>query len=364
MHRSGTTLLEKILLNHPQVFVASQPAPFLFYNTKSAFFQHKGLSRQYPLDTLFVEEEYTQQEWNSFLNDFYIGKELLEEAANKMKNYGGQWTPELLDNWNELEEGNFISVYKEVARLSHTLSKHKEVLYEGCKEIMCEEYISYFLSQGLKVFCIIRDPRDMILSTNSGNEMGEIRPTLFYLRNWRKSVAFCLSYQDHPDFCFLKFEDLVNDTEKTCSRITRFLEVKNYSDELNDLIDQSGNAWKGNSTFEELDSISSSPIGRYASLLDKNTIRFIETFCYPEMKLLGYSTQLVNEQNYSIELLNDLKESYPIKRKDFPTDYSTSKMNIELEKLRILYLLNKKQIASSDIPAFFITDSAFSKLKW
>ena len=57
----------------------------------------------------------------------------------------------------------------------------------GSKEIFCEEYIPYFLSNGVKVILLIRDPRDIITSLNFGKGAdftGEIRPTLFNIRNW------------------------------------------------------------------------------------------------------------------------------------------------------------------------------------
>jgi len=362
LHRSGTTLLEKILLNHPQVFVASQPAPILYYEIKSIFLQSKGLKRQYPLDTLFGEREYTQEEWKAFLLSFQISKELLREVGLRMKTYEGQLMKQVVDQWDKIKEGKFLEVYQQILQLSFQLSSPKEILYSGSKEIMCEEYIPYFLDQGVKVFCIIRDPRDMILSTNSGKEMGLIRPTLFYLRNWRKSVAFALTYQAHPNFCFIKYEDLISNFSDHLNKITRFLDIEEYAKNFTELKDQSGKTWDSNSSFDSFQGISSGPIGRYKQGMNEETIRFIETFCYPEMKTLAYATDFVNQQSYNPDLLNGLQEPYPMERTDFPKDYSVNKFNLDLEKLRILYLTMKEPITVKDIPSYFITEQVFERL--
>jgi hypothetical protein len=214
----------------------------------------------------------------------------------------------------------------------------------------------------MKVFCIVRDPRDMIFSTNTGKEMGLIRPTLFYLRNWRKSVAFSLTYQSHPNFYFLKYEDLIENFSNHLNKISKFLGIKEYSKGLIDLKDQYGNTWKSNSSFDSFEGISSSPVGRYKLGMDEHTIRFIETFCYPEMKTLGYNPDYVNEMNYNMELLNGLQEPYPIERSDFPKDYSVSKINLDLEKFRILFVTRKKAIEQIDLPSYFITKESFERL--
>jgi hypothetical protein len=66
--------------------------------------------------------------------------------------------------------------------------------------------------------------------------------------------------------------------------------------------------------------------------------------------------------NYNMELLNGLQEPYPIERSDFPKDYSVSKINLDLEKFRILFVTRKKAIEQIDLPSYFITKESFERL--
>lgn len=354
------------MLNHPRIYAASQPAPFLFYNAKSAFLRERGLVRRYPLGHLLGETDYNSGNLVQFLRNFQIDQEFLNQLATDMKEYKGHWTKEILNLWHLIHPEKFLAVYKQIVTLSFQLqSATKEVDCMGAKEIICEEFIPFFLSEGVKVFCVLRDPRDMVVSTNSGTDMGLIRPTLFYLRQWRKSVAYCLEYSNDPNFFYTTYENLVRNTRDELRKIARFLSVKEYDNDFHSepLRDHQGKPWKSNSSFQSQTSISREGISRYSSALDENAIRFIEAYCYPEMVRLGYPVQTIERSSYSPGLLDDLAEPFEIRRADFVPDYSVRSENLELEKLRILYLLKRKRLSDSEIKRVFIFPQAFRALQ-
>ena len=53
LYRSGTTLVDKILQNHPENFIASQPISSLFYEVKKQFLQSINKATNFPLGNLF-----------------------------------------------------------------------------------------------------------------------------------------------------------------------------------------------------------------------------------------------------------------------------------------------------------------------
>src|SRR5690349_11578648 len=189
LSRSGTTLLEKLLNNHPDIAIASQPFPYLYRHLKKKFFD----SIQYPqtyyvLNNLFKEDRYTARDLNNFLDHYSVSQNELREIFIQMKNFTGQWTIMNDAGVSNYDDQNLQGAFSHL--LKHATASDKKV--RGAKEINCEEFVSYFINNGIKCIVILRDPRDVITSLNIGRGEqfgGQHRPTLFHIRNWRKSVA-------------------------------------------------------------------------------------------------------------------------------------------------------------------------------
>jgi hypothetical protein len=167
------------------------------------------------------------------------------------------------------------------------------------------------------------------------------------------------------NFLCISYESLVGNLVESLKRISGFLGVDEFEDDFNliPLKDQQGKLWHSNSTFESVGYISDNAIGRYKSILSEEVIKFIEAYCYPEMKLLGYKCDYISDDNYVENIINGLKEPFDIRRKYFHVDYSHSEENIYLEKSRISYLKSKKEITESEIKKFFINRETFLQLK-
>ena len=365
LHRSGTTLLEKLLHNHPQAAVASQPAPLLYYHLKNIFLQQRGLQRLYPIDPLFGEQQYSPADFTAFLRQYHLSVPELQELAAKMEGYEGQYSPDLLPAISRLVPGPFEHVYRQLCDLTAQQSPDKQVLYRGTKEIMAEEFMPVLLAAGVKVLLIIRDPRGMLASTNTGRELGQIRPTLFYLLQWRKSVAFSLALAQHPGFHCITYEQLVSEPERQLQQLADFLQLPPFPAKMlqEPLQHQRGSSWQGNSAFEPFAGISTASAHRFRKELSQDAIRFTEAFCAPEIRHLGYPLLTLQPADLSEALLAAQREPFAVTHRHFPADYSHAAENLQAEQHRLRLLRQPGSASAEEIKRWFIFPEAFEKLR-
>jgi hypothetical protein len=344
-YRSGTTLTEKILHNHRDICLASQPFPLLYIYAKKAFLEQQNLQRRYPLDHLFMETSYSARQWHDFLDTFHFSSDLLADMFWEMSTYSGLWTRETLRLQPDIKPGAFLDVFRQFQHQLPRLLGKESVSVTGSKEILCEEYIPYLLANNVKVILVVRDPRDMITSLNfrkRDNMTGKLRPILYSLRVWRKSVAFALGYQDHPDLLWLRYEDLIAVPMDVLNKVTAFLGLSAFTPDFfrEGIRDQNGKIWMGNSSFDDMKGISTDSVGKYRRVLDRETIAYIETVCLPEMRSMGYECQGVS--TFSETALRSLTEPAEEIHDKFSPDYSTSPEQVARETERY------RRIVSSD----------------
>ena len=134
--------------------------------------------------------------------------------------------------------------------------------------------------------------------------VGARRPLLFHLRNWRKSVAFALAFGEHDNVLVLKYEDAARSLPATAQRIYRHLLLPPF--ELHGLFDQYGLPFRGNSSLGERSGVES--IDAWQTLLDRETIRYVEAVCLPEMHALGYPTLCHDVGAADLSDLSDLSD--------------------------------------------------------
>lgn len=299
MQRCGTTLLEKLLSNHPEVSVLSQPSPFLFFEAKRSFLQRIGRGGdQFPLGDLFLEEEYTEADFTRYLLDYRIDGQTLRDLFAAMASYSGQYT--------RLDKSKMVSLIDRfgpadlMTTMSHLYRRfaHKPGARTfGGKESFCEEFLPYLLGQGCKCLVILRDPRDMLASLNYGRGIeygGRLKPILFNLRNWRKSVAYALHLEGRSGFAWIRYEDLVSNPIECLNKATEILELTPLDRDffVGGIRDQAGRIWKGNSSHFAQNGITDASIGTYKSLLPAEVVSYTEAVCYPELCALSYSVSL------------------------------------------------------------------------
>jgi hypothetical protein len=362
IYRSGTTLLDKILNSHPQVSVCSQPFSPLYFNLKKIFLKEKGIEREYPFSPDFMEPAYSE-EFLPFLDAHKITSAELNVLFEDIKNYTGQGTHGVDKFRTRVKEGKFQEVFDSLIKL---LNQHSiGTQYAGVKEILCEEFIPYFTSQRIKSMIILRDPRDIICSLNFGKGKeytGDLRPLLYSLRLWRKSVAYAIRHRNDKNFLSIRYEDLVLHPETTFKRITSFLKIPSFQSKeyTGPLKDQNDKLWEGNSSYGMYDHISADSIGKYKDLLDDASVQYIENVCYPEMKYFDYAFKY---EKHNINEISVYKEPFLSSRKNFSPTFSSEKENISMEIRRINSLMEHKPLSKEEQKQLFLFPEVYAELK-
>lgn len=334
MARSGTTLLDKLLASHEQTIAFSQPLPWLYRHLKTVFYQQESITAgRYVLNDLFNESSYSPEMFRDFLGQYSLSRQDLQHVFTSMEGWSGRQykdydTEKLID----LGAGSTLIEFYSLFLNLVIEENNKTLLAVGTKEILIEEYIPYFSQSGVKSIVIIRDPRDVITSLNVGAGSqygGGHRPTLFHLRNWRKSIAVANAFQS--DVLLVKYEDLLGDTYQTLTRITSFLGVDAFPNAYFDtgIRDINGEQWAGNSSTGTHKGINHDNIGKFEQYLTSEMIGYIEYFCRPEMNLLGYPFTLPPQ------LPTCFQEQFEVGEYGLSPTMSTNPEELELEMHRL-----------------------------
>lgn len=340
-YRSGTTLVEKLLHQHPAASVASQPFPFLYANVKQSFLDELGITERYPLGHCF-RAAYRPAQWWAFLDRHLIPGDRLDRWIAEQQGYSGHWTPELASLAGELEGGTFLEVHERMqARLAEALGGRRAHV-RGSKEILCEEYIPHLLAAGQRVVLVLRDVRAVLASLLGGQGHrygGEARPVLFTIRVWRKSVAYALAFEDHPGLRTVRYEDLVTDRRRTLDALGDWLDLPADAGWTgHDVVDQRGRPWQANSSFTRPSEGVADQWERICSIVPAPTIRYAEACAYPELLASGYPVEPPQPQ-----ALEEFREPVAITRAEFDPRYSTRPGHLTEERERLCML-------SADLP--------------
>lgn len=364
MQRSGTTLLERILAVQPGVNVLSQPFPLLFTDLKRAFLESIGAQDSFPLGHLFQEKRYRLDAFGRFLESAFSRTGLhLGEVFERMEGYSGQYTrfprEQIAAAIAELDlQGSSIKVLE---GLYQNLASRPGASIVGGKETTCEEFLPTMLNAGWRCVLIIRDPRDVVTSLNHGRGTefaGAIKPTLFNIRQWRKSVAFALELEGRGGFSWVKYEELVNDPQRTLSRVAGELGLESLdSAEFTDGISgRQERWWPDNSSHRPHQGISSASVGSHRHLLPPTVRRFIEAACLPEMSLLGYAADV--DSSAAADVLMSFREPYAT-RAGMESDV-VSPASVESEILRLQALGDS---TPAEVVPLFLSQRAWRRLR-
>ncbi|MCA8944179.1 MAG: sulfotransferase [Planctomycetes bacterium] len=365
--RSGTTLLEKLLHNHPQVSVASQPCPVLYHYTKEVFLEGLGLERRYALDHLFGEDGYRNEDFAAFLESCAFDDARLATLFERLRNYGvGLWTPEVFQVTDRIEPGTFLDVFLGLQRALGTLFGKDDARWFGSKEIVAEEYAPFLVGHGSRVVIIVRDPRDVITSLSfrqRDNQTGNQRPILFSARAWRKSVAFALSCEGHPNFATLRYEDLVADPAGELAKLTEWLAIDPYPAAVlgGEIRDQNGELWRGNSSFQDRVGVTAQGRGGFESIMPPDVAEYVEAICGPEMRALGYERK--SDRGIDRELLAGFREPFAVDHAAFSPDYSHSAERVAAELHRAELLAAPDRPDEAELRRWFLDPRAWTRLR-
>ena len=333
MSRSGTTLIEKLLTNHKDIDIVSQPFPLVFVAIKKLFLKIYNIDKYYVLNDYINNESYSQDDFNKFLEHIEINIDSLDNVFKDMERYSGQYTKP--SNIEAIYTNSSLQSFHKIYQESIRKFKTKKALFIGSKETSCEEFLPYLCSNGYKTIIIVRDPRDVASSANypkGEKHFGSKKPLLFILKSWIKSIQIIHLLQNEPNFLYLKYEDLATSPYKTLNTITDFLGVDSFDDNHfnKGIFDRDGKLWKANTSFETNTSfISTKSIGGYKNVLSDDEINYIESVCRNEMSFMGYSFDTQPNK----EIIQNFKDYGIEESKHLDKNFSSLKINIE-EELR------------------------------
>jgi hypothetical protein len=351
---------------HPAITIASQPFPVLYFLCKERFNRSISIERRYPLDHLFLEDAYSQDQFEDFLKRDILDATTLDVFRERMRAYStGLWTPQILGTLETLVSGNFFDLYAQLNDRIVELLRAENSCFVGGKEVLVEEYALPLANFGARVIFVIRDPRAMIASLNfreRDNLTGDHRPILYSLRAWRKSVALAVTGSSRGDAVIVRYEDFVLNQDETLKKLTDFLKVDPFRPGVFDsgIVDQFGNLWRGNSSFADQRGISRSSLAAFEHRLPSDVRSYIEFFCAPEMKLLSYRTEQTHPQTKD-RLLN-YRDPFGDVHPAFPPDYSHERDRLAAE-LQRLQLLRDGLEGPHARSRWFISAEAYSALK-
>lgn len=294
IYRSGTTLISRILDNHPDLNITYDSVHFMRFS----FEQYNPINNESNYTNLIQEiETRLSKRWKIEVNS--------KEIIKKIKN----------------EEINYAQVYSAI--MSELLLDNSNAKRWGEKTNMCWRKIPDFLEMfhDGKTIVMIRDPRDVLISFKNMTT----EPGLRYLDSIFASLdsfQYTKKFQNElspKNFEIIKFEDLVNNPKKIIKNLCKFLEIE-FKDTMLDSTqfkDKSKNKWEGNSAFnKKIIGISKDTVGRWKNQISKIELYFLEMILQEQMINFGYSLESTslnkNEHEKLFEILNDdfIKKRY------------------------------------------------------
>jgi hypothetical protein len=304
--KSGTTLMISLLDNHPDLSVIPLEVKFYehYCNTlhKSAtyeelndyFFNVSKLKLMDPSRYQSVDKM-TSGRTDFHQVDFKLFSKNMNQYIDKCKlnKKQGQIFSEYLTN---LHKAFSISIGNGNGKETNFAAKEGNHGLPYIKQITKDFPYAKFI-------IMVRDPRDMYASFKLIKPLvksGANYPSLFFadlsfsdwlFGNRKKS---CMAYMDYfedisasKQFCFVRYEDLVNDTKESMVSISNFLGLQFNNTMLEPTT--AGSLWGGNSSSEKsFSNVNSSRVGKWKDVLEEREIKLLDYFLEDYIKKHGY----------------------------------------------------------------------------
>jgi hypothetical protein len=201
----------------------------------------------------------------------------------------------------------------------------------------------------------------MLASLNHGRGpafVGAVKPTLFNLRQWRKSVSFLIHLRHHPAFFWLRYEDLVADPVGTLNPAISSLGLSPFASTAfaEGIKTTDGSRWQGNSSHSARHELDASSVGRHRTVLPPAVQRHVEALCYPELRYLGYDVSLPWRE--VMPIVSSFAEPYEGVRETMRDRFSDPRrIDEEVERLRLL------QDPADAAERYFLFDDVLPELR-
>lgn len=304
MFRSGTTLLSRMLSARPEYLIVSDPFVYFFKAYRDHHLQRAGATGWHPdeptSDWFLSPHHGALQRILAAGLDEDIPQALLARLRSDIRAWKGEQHPRLCARLEEVEGETFAEVYRGLIRLAVELYGSEATQVAGTKLSWCEEFLPALARAfpEMRFVLLIRDLRAIVASQNSQRGVGEgKRPLLFYVRHWRKSVAFARRFT-HGESALsdrvrlVRYEDLVSGPTAALEELCSFarlrfdpqmVRVEAFRSEGED------GAWRPNSSYgRPATGIYTASLERWREVLSAAEIDAVNALAGPELALMGY----------------------------------------------------------------------------
>ena len=250
LHRSGTTLLERVFDSQRDITCFSLMFQILNFISRTKGFGGKEAvmfedftSRQFSLS------ENTMADWRHFLATSLIDGVFQGLTISGQSNDG-----ESVDEIYGYAFNDYMSIYhlivdadnpSDIASIFKNIAAHLNKAAVGVRWTAHHRYAPVFLrSDNAYWIEIIRDPyeRRMSEKISHGTYLGN------FIRQTQDILNFVSDFK-HPRFTFIRFEDLIGDTKTTLKNLSDFLDMEIEETEL---VNPIGEPFKPNSSLNVL----------------------------------------------------------------------------------------------------------------
>ncbi len=159
----------------------------------------------------------------------------------------------------------------------------------------------------------------------------------------------------------MRYEDLVARPAEVLGRITSFLGVEPFGEELftEGIRDQDGRPWPGNSSFGvPLHGIDPLAASRHRQSLPPEVARYVEATCWPELRCLGYPVAL--DRREVAAAMRDFSDPYEVARPELAS-YTADAATRTAEELRRWELLSDEE--GGEAEPFFLFEDVLLRLR-
>lgn len=361
MFRSATTMLARSLSAHSEIKIASDPYFQFFKSFRNEIYtrHHVSFDTNSPLSDNFFNENLKLDK--IILNssyDFEIKNSSLEEIISQIEFYIGRDSEKIKPLLNEVKASNFRELLRELIFLIYRSYGDISTNFVGFKCTFAELFIAPTIKAlpNSKILCVVRDPRAIFASQIFPKKD---YPILYVVRQWRKSIEYILQNISLKNVYVLRYEDLVDNPERSMNGISKFIGVAYQSNMIDPkkFKDGGGRLWSQNSSYNENNKnndISNKNKNRWTDVLSQAEIQIIEDLCDAEMKIFGYIRQskinILNLKNTYIEDKDEFRSWF----REYFYQYELNEYEIKKEIKRYHYLKNKK-FDEKNLEKFLIT---------
>jgi hypothetical protein len=308
MLRSGTTLTQVLLTNHPQAWVAYQPFHQLYVDVKQRYLDEAGIALSPPLED-GAPGRPDPARFDAWLRTHAFDADAAARlAARATTGKGGSMAA--IAGCLQAAPGRFADLRASLhASMAQCLGIQSRPVM-GAKEILCEEYVPALADAGVDCVLVLRDPRAVIASANHGryrDQVGDRYPLLMLIRLWRKSAEHWLRLRAHPRVHAIRYEDLVESTDATLAAVSGWLGIAPFPAGLaaSPLHDHLGQPWHGNSSFGDRSTVAADSMQQWRQVLAADEVSLIEACTCAERRQLGYADTQAPRPEHILDFSED-----------------------------------------------------------